>query len=306
MFEIADEYRIFILRRLIMQEVSQLLKNEITDNLTIGKMAKINGVSEQALRLYARMKLLEPCEINAETGYRYYNIKQCAQLDMILYMKALGMNLTEIKESFNEGKVEKLQTILEKHKSAIEDQMQELEYKHGAISRALENFRRYEALPQEETIILEYQKERRFFTYDTEINLYSFGMEYYENILRRLKQNYLSHDLPESYFCNVGSILRKEFFIKNELWATEVIIFVDDSFESSENIETVPEAMYLSTYCNGYPKEEENLKKLMDYIATYDYEVTGDCISEILVEFPTFAHYDREALFKLQVPVKRL
>ena len=288
-----------------MQEISQFLKNEITDNLTIGKMAKINGVSEQALRLYAKLKLLEPCEINAETGYRYYNIKQCAQLDMILYLKALGMNLNEIRESFKDGKVEKLQTILEQHKESIEAQLQDLEYKHGAIGRALENFRRYEALPREETIVLEYQKERRIFIYDTEINLYSFGMEYYENVLRLLKQNYMSHDLPESYFCNVGSILRKEFFTKKELWATEVIIFVDDSFENSADIEIIPEAMYLCTYCNGYEKEEENLIKLMEYIEKYDYEVAGDCISEILVEFPTFTHYDREALFKLQAPVKR-
>ena len=44
------------------------------------------------------MKLLQPSEINAETGYRYYNIKQCAQLDMIQYMKALGMNLVQIKQ----------------------------------------------------------------------------------------------------------------------------------------------------------------------------------------------------------------
>ena len=31
------------------------------DKLTIGKMAKINGVSEQTLRLYDRMGLVEPC-----------------------------------------------------------------------------------------------------------------------------------------------------------------------------------------------------------------------------------------------------
>ena len=288
-----------------MQEISQLLKNEITDNLSIGKMAKINGISEQTLRLYARMKLLEPCEINTETGYRYYNIKQCAQLDMILYMKALGMNLNEIKESFADGKVEKLQTILERHKGGIEEQLRDLECKHSAIVRALENFRRYEALPQEETVVLEYQKARRIFTYDTKINLYSFGMEYYENVLRLLKQNYLSHDLPESFFCNVGSVLRKGHFTKKELWATEVIIFVDDSSEGGGNIEIIPEAMFLCIYCNGYQKEEENLEKLMDYITENDYEVTGDCISEILVEFPTFAHFDREALFKLQAPVKR-
>ncbi|MCL1983628.1 MAG: helix-turn-helix domain-containing protein [Clostridiales bacterium] len=274
------------------------------DHLTIGKMARINGVTEQTLRLYDRIKLLEPCEINAETGYRYYNIKQCAQLDMIMYLKALGISLTEIKECFKEGKVDKLQKTLEEHKSDIESQMQELAYTQKAIERALENFRRYNALPQEETIVQEYQKARRIFVHDTKTNLYSYGMEYYEKVLRSIKENYILHHLPESYFCNVGSIMRREHFVKTELYATEAVLFVDDSFEGKEGIEMIPEAVFLCTYCNGYPKEEECLVMLMEYIKANDYEVIGDCISEILIEFPIFTHYDRNALFKLQIPVK--
>ena len=38
--------------------------------LTIGKMAKLNGISEQTLRLYDKMGLVVPCEINKSTGYR--------------------------------------------------------------------------------------------------------------------------------------------------------------------------------------------------------------------------------------------
>jgi len=276
------------------------------EHLTIGKMAKMNGVSEQTLRLYAKMNLLEPCEINEKTGYRYYNIKQCAQLDMILYLKALGMNLNEIKAYLNEGKVEKLQVTLKEHKKNIEKQMKELAVTHSSIERAIENIRRYEAFYQHDTIVQEYHKARRIFTYNTETNVYSYDMEYYEYVLRTLKKNYSLKNLPGSLFCNVGSIIRKERFIKKELWATEVILFVDGNPESCDEIETIPEAMFLCLYCEGYAKEEESLIKLMDYIAENDYEVTGDCISEILVEFPTFTHYDRKALFKLQVPVKKI
>ena len=35
--------------------------------LTIGKMAKLNGISEQTLRLYDKMGLVVPCEINKST-----------------------------------------------------------------------------------------------------------------------------------------------------------------------------------------------------------------------------------------------
>ena len=97
--------------------------NKATEHITIGNMARINSISEQTLRLYDKMKLLQPSEINNETGYRYYNIKQCAQLDMIQYMKALGMNLIQIKKCFEEKDIEKLREILELQKQNIEKQI---------------------------------------------------------------------------------------------------------------------------------------------------------------------------------------
>jgi len=275
------------------------------DHITIGTMAKINGISEQTLRLYDKIKLLQPSEINIETGYRYYNIKQCAQLDMIQYMKALGMNLIQIKECFDKKDIREFRQRLETQKLNIEKQMLEMHYTKQAIERSVESYRRYESAPEENTVILEYIKERRIFCYDTKINCYSYGMDYYEHILRSLKKNYVLHHLPMCYFCNVGSIMRKEYFQRKELCATEVILFVEDDFESEDGMEIIPEGMYLCTYCYGFNKEEESLKLLMDYITDHNYEVKGDCISEILIEFPTFNNYDRNAFFKLQVPVKQ-
>lgn len=44
------------------------------------------------------MGLLKPCYVDEQTNYRYYDIKQNARLDMIQYMKELGMELKKIKE----------------------------------------------------------------------------------------------------------------------------------------------------------------------------------------------------------------
>ena len=61
------------------------------ERLTIGQMAKLNQVSEQTLRLYDKEGLLVPCHRGGDNNYRYYDIKQGAILDMIQYMKSLGM-----------------------------------------------------------------------------------------------------------------------------------------------------------------------------------------------------------------------
>ncbi len=93
--------------------------------------------------------------------------------------------------------------------------------------------------------------------------------------------------------------------MKKELMATEVFVFIDEEFQSSDDVEIIPEGMYVCLYCDGFNREEEGLKKLMEYIFTHDYIVVGDCYSEILVELPTYSNYDRKAFFKLQVMVKR-
>ena len=59
--------------------------------LPIGKMAALNRVSISTLRLYDEKGLLKPRYTDPQTGYRYYHIDQNARLDMIVYMKELGM-----------------------------------------------------------------------------------------------------------------------------------------------------------------------------------------------------------------------
>ena len=64
--------------------------------LPIGKMAALNRVSISTLRLYDEKGLLKPRYTDPQTGYRYYHIDQNARLDMIAYMKELGMSLSQI------------------------------------------------------------------------------------------------------------------------------------------------------------------------------------------------------------------
>ena len=66
--------------------------------MKIGEMARFNRVSITTLRLYDKVGILRPCYTDPETNYRYYSIHQKARLDMIQYMKELGMSLGEIRE----------------------------------------------------------------------------------------------------------------------------------------------------------------------------------------------------------------
>jgi DNA-binding transcriptional MerR regulator len=62
----------------------------------IGEFAQIAQVSGRQLRFYDQLGLLEPAHVDAQTGYRYYSIRQLPRLNSILALKELGLSLEQI------------------------------------------------------------------------------------------------------------------------------------------------------------------------------------------------------------------
>jgi DNA-binding transcriptional MerR regulator len=62
----------------------------------IGEFAQIAQVSSRQLRFYDQLGLLQPAHTDAQTGYRYYSIKQLPRLNSILALKDLGLSLEQI------------------------------------------------------------------------------------------------------------------------------------------------------------------------------------------------------------------
>jgi DNA-binding transcriptional MerR regulator len=66
--------------------------------LTIGRFADASGLTVKALRHYDEIGLLAPAEVDARTGYRYYDASQVQEAVAIRRLRALEMPLDEIRE----------------------------------------------------------------------------------------------------------------------------------------------------------------------------------------------------------------
>ena len=76
----------------------------MNDNLLrIGEIAGFFNVSTKALRVYEKMGIIKPVEIDPKTKYRYYSADQVRRLDAILELKQLGFSLSEIKKLLDGG-----------------------------------------------------------------------------------------------------------------------------------------------------------------------------------------------------------
>lgn len=274
------------------------------DRLTIGQMSKLNNISKQALRLYDKMGLLKPYIINEENGYRYYSIKQSAQLDMIQYMKSIGMTLSDIKNIFDKNDLFVMKSILKSKSEEIDHQINKLKYQKKAIERSIVSYERYENSPSDGIILVEYIEKRRMYCVDEGLNFYDYGIDVYEGMLRELKNKLISDGLPEIYFCNAGTILRKENLEKHCFVSSEVFVFVDKEYVDEKLTVQIPSNTYLCIYCSSFDKEKEYINKLLDEVEKKRYIIVGDYICEVLAELPIFQNQERSMFLRLQIPIK--
>ncbi|MCD7906394.1 MAG: MerR family transcriptional regulator [Clostridium sp.] len=271
--------------------------------LTIGQMARLNGVSEQTLRLYDRNGLFSPMYRDEENGYRYYDIRQSAQLDMIQHMKSLGMSLKDIRSQLKDFDLDEFKEILKKNSLAIDEQIQELHYQKRAIRRTLESYEWYENAPPDGTIVLEYIPKRLTYMVDSGVNFYAFGIDVYEKILRDLKKNLLANRLSPIYFYNAGTILRRERLLARDYYSTEIFVLVDEGVVDESMVTVIPASAYLCIYCNSFDKEQEYIDRLLETIGEREYRITGDYICEVVAEVPMDMQ-ERGMFLRLQIPVR--
>lgn len=274
------------------------------NKLFIGKMAKLNNISVQTLRHYDKIGILTPLFIDDESGYRYYHIKQSAKLDLIHYMKCLGMSLDQIKLQFERRNVNFIQDMIKVQKIWIDEKIQELNNMKYAVIRCEENLTRYANAPKDDSIFIEHIPERKIFCYDVGINIYDHNLETYEYILRELKKQVILKNLPMVYFCNVGSILRKKDLDNDNFYSSEIFLFLENNFPEFDGVEIIPENKFVCICCNSFHKEKEYAFKLFDYIQKNNIEVIGDYICEVVTEVPIFEPEERNMFIKLQIPVK--
>ena len=103
----------------------------------IGEFAQVAQVSARQLRFYDQLGLLQPAHIDAQTGYRYYSIRQLPRLNSILALKELGLSLDQIGPLLkDEISATELRAMLTLKRAEVERSLREEERGCGISSSA--------------------------------------------------------------------------------------------------------------------------------------------------------------------------
>ncbi|MDW7672667.1 MAG: helix-turn-helix domain-containing protein [Bacillota bacterium] len=274
------------------------------NRLRIGEMAKMNYVTVQTLRHYDQVGLLEPAHVDEETGYRYYDIRQSAKLDLIQYFKSMGMSLDKIREKFDKKDAMVIRETLREHQTWLEEQIQDYQLKHRAAERCVHNLDRYLRASQKGSINVQHIPERKIFCHDSGIDLYQNTLDTYEIMIRQLKQHAILQHVPMVYFCNVGTVVRYEDLLADRFVSTETFLFMDEGLIPGELLETVAEGDYLCAYCHAFEEEIACARRLFQAVKEGGYTIDGDYLCEVVTELPLFRQEERNMFIKLQIKVK--
>ena len=192
--------------------------------IPIGKMAAMNRVSVPTLRLYDEKELLKPRYIDPETGYRYYDINQNARLEMIAYMKELGMSLAQITQVLQKEDISLIEELLSQKNEQIHQQMRQLKAQHDAVERAILSIERYRKSPSTGTFSLEYIDRRFAWGIPCSYNFYQDDVHSYEKVLRELRLKLESEGFPQIHSYNIGTSILRENFLDGCFVADRIFI----------------------------------------------------------------------------------
>ncbi|MDD7470744.1 MAG: helix-turn-helix domain-containing protein, partial [Oscillospiraceae bacterium] len=272
--------------------------------ISIGKMAEMSRLTVATLRLYDELGLLVPKHKDPETGYRYYDIAQNARLDMIAYMKELGMSLTEIGEVLKKEDIVLIETILNQKNEQLHSQMRLLRAQHDAVERAIASIERYRKSPVQGSIVLEYIDRRYIWGMPCKTNFYKEGLRAFEQELVDLRKALMERGFLQAHSYSVGTSIEKDDFINENFVPKDTFVFVGyrDNLDLADAA-VVDSGMYACVYLDSFDDEIDFAKKLLEHCKEQNWTVCGDYFCEIMTEFNVFDDSRRSMFLRLQVPV---
>jgi DNA-binding transcriptional MerR regulator len=105
--------------------------------LSIGDFSQITHLSVKTLRRYHEAGLLEPAEVDPQSGYRYYATTQVPTAQVIRRFRDLGMPVREVREVLSTTDPEARSALIGGHLERLENQLDETRAAVTSLRRLL-------------------------------------------------------------------------------------------------------------------------------------------------------------------------
>lgn len=137
------------------------MKNFPQGYLTPSELAKITGISKQLLLYYDNNSIFSP-EYVDKNGYRYYGCQQYFTLQIILFLRKLGLSLKDISEYLKNKSVDNLEAVYKEKLAACQQKLIYYKNLEDVLKKKIDRLQSLSTLPINQ-ILIEMQPEERLY-----------------------------------------------------------------------------------------------------------------------------------------------
>ncbi|HEM3177751.1 MerR family transcriptional regulator [Streptococcus suis] len=254
---------------------------------SIGRAAKMSGVSTKTLRYYESLDLIYPTYISDESGYRYYDKETLLLIPLIKYYQQVGLNLKRIKELVSKSGSSNHYHYLKTRRDEITAERDALFISLTSIDDWLQLIIEGEMCLQERThlsegekiITVKYYTEQTSFCYLEQAYHYHFK----ESIINLEWINYL-----ESHHLEVSGpvILKYSSFLEKSRGECKKATILQHCLPESSNLSTFGGFMALSSYHIGPLETISNTyDSMIEYAEQHKYELKPESYERHVIDY---------------------
>ena len=272
--------------------------------LSIGEFSNICKVSTKTLRYYAEIGLLEPSEVNPESGYRYYAIEQLEKMLFINRLKAYSFSCQEIK------------TILQSEEMQDDNLYLAFIHKKREIEKQVHKYR--QILTQLEDDISAIEQGKSIMSYMDEIDIQLVDVP--KMNLLSIKKMVQVEDYPTEYIKCYGKLFKRIAVDKLTMNGSPMILFhsaeyaptgVDTEFaipvqEYATGTRDFCPGLCLKTVLRGtYTQLPSVYAKQVEWAEKEGYQNTN-ALFEVYMTDPSQVENEQDNITEVYYPIRKL
>lgn len=250
--------------------------------LKISELATLCETTRDALLHYERKGLLRPA-FQDENGYRYYELEQYFQVDMIKSFRKMGLSLGEIFAIQQELSPERQLATMKHQKEYYLQEMGRIKNHIENLNYSEEMIKKYSSEPIDEPRIV-FRDAEKLVVWEMEERDKNSNMWINETaqMVKYCKEQGITPMQPLGGIIEHEDLINKDFYYKYTTFRT-----IDETVEKRSV--TRPAGKYVTLLHRGlYGKQKEAFEIVMKYISENHLEAVGDGYGEIVMGNLTF------------------
>ncbi|MDR3589769.1 MAG: MerR family transcriptional regulator [Negativicutes bacterium] len=270
------------------------------NKFTIGEIAKLYGIPEPTLRYYDQIGLFKPLAVNNVTKYRYYSAEQFEQLNIIQYLKYMGIPLKEIKNHFKNRDEESFLKLLLHCKNVNERKLNDLIIIQNRFNNRIEELKNTLNISDIGVAKIKKLEQRNILCLRDQIQ----NRSELEISLKRLEKT--TRVKSSLFIGRVGVSIACENLLKRDFTKYNAIsIFPEEIVDGEQALVSLDDGEYACIYCRDILFESTVVyEKLLDFIDAQGYMIAGDSVERLIID-PFISKDRKKHLSEIQIPVKK-